>query len=300
MGRPYKYTIDELQDLCASEHLTIIGRSKNPTFLIVKCEICGNLSEKHDATVIKAYHSKCSICFESELARDAESLGMRLLGKSNKTNKNACDYRRYEMSCGHTREFTICKVRNNYIEPSCKDCIEEDVRFIVESHNLEFIEKTLPHRVTVRCKSCSAIFSPQVSNLKHGRSAKCPECGNSSFNRPSKLYLFQITVNERVFLKLGYSSNPYFRSTGYKLPAKSECHLLFNVEVASAKLAKKLEQFLFVKYSKYRLPREETTSYMVSGFTECLSIDCKDLLYNELTKIAKCPTIYLQEVKDAT
>lgn len=272
----------DLENEISSQNIILIERCKDPNYVLVRCVDCGFESEKLINSLKKHSLSKCNSCVDISISRKAGDLGVRYIGKSQKVQKNACDYRRFMLLCGHTREIVLSSFYEMQDHPRCQDCLTDEIMSLVESQGLIY-QGRIPNRAVVICQTCSHIFTPQISNLRHGMNVLCPACKNYSKDSKSYVYAFKLVFGNFSWIKIGYSVNPYLRHLAYGLNNDVVCKLLGQVQFETAEQARKAESKLLVKFKQFKLDSNIMKQYMLNGFSECFDTDVEDQLIGELT-----------------
>lgn len=280
----------DLTNEISSQNVILLERCKDPNYVKVRCVDCGHESEKVITSLKKSSLSKCDSCTDISISRKADDLDIQYLGKSNKIQKNACDYRRFRLSCGHTREIVLTSLYQMLEHPRCQDCLTDEITDLVESHGFTY-QGRLPNKAIVVCQKCSHVFTPQISNLRYGRSVLCPACKSCSKDNRSYVYAFKLQSGDFNWIKIGYSVNPYLRHLAYGLDDNVVCSLLGQVRFETIEQSRKVESELLTKFKQFKLDSDDMKHYMSNGFSECFDTAIEDQLIKELTQMKVSDTI---------
>ena len=245
-----------------------------------KIKSCGHLKEIAWKEV-KNKHFKCQICFKEKLEREAKQAGLKIIG-SGKSGR----YRRYKfIKCKHIDEFQLIHVRNKEI--TCKQCHENGIKKIAKKNNLQYLgkasKKTLDshHYRKFKFNECGHDQEIRIDHLKEGWFI-CNTCEKTSLDKPSKIYLLEITVNKFSYLKLGYAKNINTRIKTYRLDKKAIVKRIKIINISTGREAKIIENDIHKRLKKIRINPTKMKQYMYDGFNECYNIDKKELLIDEV------------------
>ena len=280
----------DLENEISSQNVILLERCEDPNYVKVRCVDCGHESEKLITSLKKSSLSKCDSCTDISISRKADELDIHYLGRSNKIQKNACDYRRFRLSCGHTREIVLSSLYQMLEHPRCQDCLTDEIVNLVESHGFAY-QGRLPNKAIVACQKCSHVFTPQISNLRHGMSVICPACKSCSKDSRSYVYAFKLEIDNFNWIKIGHSVNPYLRHLAYGLDSSVVCKLLGQVRFETIEQSRKAESQLLTRFKSFKLDSSDMKQYMLNGFSECFDITIEDQLMKELTQMKVSDTI---------
>ena len=107
-------------------------------------------------------------------------------------------------------------------------------------------------------------------------SFSCDQCGDSYYQRPSNIYLFEFNYQGFSWLKFGFSSNINLRKANYGLPKGVLSELIIQAPFDKGRDAMLKEKAIHRKMRKYRLDKNFMKEYHVNnGFSECYDILAK-------------------------
>tara|TARA_B100000029_G_scaffold227127_1_gene224952 strand:- start:907 stop:1200 length:294 start_codon:yes stop_codon:yes gene_type:complete len=97
--------------------------------------------------------------------------------------------------------------------------------------------------------------------------------------------LLKITVNKKIWLKLGYAKEIENRRKEYGLPKRAKTELLKVVNFKTGDDAHNFEAAVHSKYIRKRLKMKTMEKFHTrSGANECYPIQMKDVLLEELSE----------------
>lgn len=272
-----KATIEQIQSRVKSKRFKVIRRSEDPNYVIVQCSVCNSEARKLVQSLYKSDNPECHTCYARILEAEASKHSLKLIGPGLIDRPNFCDYRQYQLICGHTKEMTTSSVRNYIGEVRCDECYIKDLSELVPSKGNFILKRKLDiSSVEITCMNCHKDSIHQVSNIRHGN-FNCPFCSEHSLLRPSSVYLFHMKYLKKEWLKLGHSVNPYLRYLDFGLKQGVQSKFLYSVKFDTGYQAREKEQQIFKSLNHFRLPAQEMREILSSGFTECL--DMKALPY---------------------
>ena len=97
----------------------------------------------------------------------------------------------------------------------------------------------------------------------------CRECEQTYRLLPSNVYLYEISVAEFKWLKLGYARNPGSRQRRYGLHPTAKVRLIKQVAFDTGEQANFFESRLHRKFRSKKLKASEMKIFMASGASEC-------------------------------
>ena len=279
-----KSKLDRYKSDAAECGLKFIGHV-DKTFYKYQFTKCGHHKISNPGH-IKEKNIKCQICHEEKLIKEASEQGLVFTGdkKRVQSGKSKITKFRYIIKkCGHEHWLEANNVRQGAF--FCPICQLEKLKTEAADAGLRLLsnetrERKKKHYEFLDCghKQWIDIFQVRTKYFR------CNTCFETYLHKATKLYLLEINVANKTFLKLGFSNNLYNRIICYGLPKEAKVETLTTVDFALGKDAWKQEKKYQRKYKKFMYPKEVMTPYFKSGFTECFSIDCKDDLLADMRK----------------
>lgn len=242
--------------------LSIVGDSPKPEHLVYLAECGHSLELRYDQVRRQSY--KCISCLESKLTSEADRSGLRLIGAGRDKAHRLYQF----IECGHTQEITTSSVRNGTFH--CKFCFRGELHEKFASQGLALLGPgSNTNRRTFQIISCGHVQEIEVSSAKVGKFA-CHVCDDTSWTKPSNVYLLRLSVNQFTWVKLGYAKNVIARLKQYGLPSIVEVQPVFSRTFSTGEAAFKFEQSIERIFADRKLPAVEMKKWhRLNGFTEC-------------------------------
>ena len=224
---------------------------------------------------------QCSLCFEESLILAA--------AKNNYTYIKDCGagYREIVFkTCGHTKVLHQSQIfKGNAV---CRICQEEGYRVAAEKSGLRVLTTgARGERYRDYELPCGCVKSLRLDHAADG-SWLCEVCDDTHYNKPSSVYLLEISTANFSWLKLGYAKNVHVRSVNYQLVKQASVNTLRILETKTGSIAKQIELNLHNKYKDDRLNKNFMRKYHLgNGFSECYPIELKENLLREFECLMK-------------
>ena len=268
----FKYANDANNNNYAFLHTT-----KNSRQLYLKP--CGHIIDSTNQNIRKSSSTKCSECFEETLHKTANANGYIYKGVAEVGSAS----RLIEFkSCGHEKVLQHSQVfKGNAVCRICESIQRKELAAACGLTELNevggrYFEYLLPCRHTKILRADHAIDGSYI----------CDFCGDSHYQRPSNLYLFEFSSQKFSWLKLGFSSNLYLRKNNYGLPPDTKCELIINVAFETGREAMLIEKELHRDLKTFRLNKEIMKSYHTNnGYSECYNITMKDEIIKKIKEV---------------
>ncbi len=240
---------------------------------------CGHTIEASPQNIRKSSSTKCLECFEENLTAVATVNGYIYKGAA----EVGSVYRLIEFkSCGHEKVLQHSQIiKGNAVCRICESIQRKELSAscgLIELNEVgdRYFEYKLPcgHFKTLRADHAIA------------GSYTCDYCGDSHYQRPSNLYLFEFHNEKFSWLKLGFSSNLYLRKNNYGLPPDVECELVIKVPFDTGREAMLIEKALHKNLKDFRLNKELMKTYHTNnGYSECYDILMKAEIIKKIREV---------------
>ena len=269
--------IEVYEKAAKKKNLTFLGAGRSNDYKHYKFDSCGHKRDIRPTSVNNCTPI-CFECLEATNVESAERLDLKIIGKSSDGDKNKT---RYEFnSCGHQEDIHRSTVRQGY--GRCTICYDD--RFLNEADEAGLILIGLGKNGNYRnykFKNCE--HEIQLIHVRQ-KSFICNSCTETSRDLPSNVYLLEISVGDKSWLKLGFAKDVQFRASSYGLPSSAEIDILKIIPFGSGIAAHEFENSLKAKYLEFRLSPDEMRGYhRTSGHTECFSTEVLIRLQEELS-----------------
>ena len=272
--------IDSYKKAAKKKNLTYLGAGRNTDFKHYKFDSCGHARDIRPPSVEKCVPI-CFECLQAVRIENAEKINLKVIGKSSDGDKNKT---RYEFnSCCHQQDIYRSSVKQGYAR--CSICYDD--RFTNEADEAGLIligvGKNGNYR-NYKFKNCEHEQQIQLIHVRKN-SFVCNSCTETSRDLPSNVYLLEITVGIKSWLKLGFAKDVHFRASTYGLPSSAEIDILKTIPFGSGTAAHEFENSLKAKYFEFRVsPDEMRELHRNSGHTECFPTELRTQLQEELSK----------------
>ena len=274
--------VEQMIKLCREKgiHLLyIIGDGKG--LALNKCGHLVTVYNKHNNTFY------CKICYEQKL-KDSCNGDYSYVGTK---GEEIGPYRYVKCNtCGTEKKVQLIQLKKKNVV--CRKCAEEvykqqalDAGLVLNgkcSDNVVDIDKK--RNYTLPCGHVKDIRLDHVRNMRF----ECSECEESSYSKPSTVYLLKITTPEFECLKFGYTRNVKTRIHVYCLRDAVASEII-SVPFKTGHEAHAFEVNIHRKYKDKRLNKNLMKNYMRNGGTECYPMEMKDVLIAEINKkVGEC------------
>lgn len=191
------------------------------------------------------------------------------------------EYSKYRFwECGH--EQTIRRDNVRLCNFKCQVCNSKDWHQEAAEHELEHQEYVDRRYSKYRFVGCMHEQVIQRSNVRNGNFA-CQQCESSHWDKPHGTYLIKFKSNDFEWCKVGVAQDVNTRIRSFGLREDIEVSIqYFHMQTSRHIAQKKVESICHSKYNEHRLSPDEMKQYMLSGFTECFSIDVSGKLLIEI------------------
>ena len=229
---------------------------------------CGHYMDIQPANVLHGT-PVCPECFTEKLTNEADSKSLELLGAAISPDLDS-NFRSYRFKlCGHLKDIAIQSVRNGEFE--CRVCLEIEWKQVAKKLDLTFVARSSTRgRALYRFDHCGHERELQRSQVKQATTINCEECNETSWSKPSSVYLIKFFFKGEIWLKLGHTNNLRLRIIQYGLIDGVRHEPLRCIFVSSRTIAEQLEKETAELFKEYRLDAETMNQYLTrSGYTEC-------------------------------
>lgn len=260
--------------------LTLIGDAERAGYRTYRFQGCSHVQEVQIRNV-RLGNFACRFCSDQRRIRAAKSAGLKIIGNG----KNS-SYLLYEfLKCGHQQEMQTTNVLNSKVR--CSECRSNKLLKEASDVGLELLGSVKNNAYRLyRFLACGHEQEIQCSDVR-SNSFQCFDCGTTSWNQESDVYLYKIQYGEAQWLKLGYAKNHEARVRRYGLPSEAEPTLEKLVSFSTAKEANMVERLVHEKFSTERIKPELMAKYhSKSGQTECYPITLLDEIKDALDAYA--------------
>lgn len=264
-------------NLVKDRGLKIIGRHNRQNVYQLPCGHTKTLA----LSKIRDGNWYCEQCYEDRLQACSESKGCLYVGKSNK----GAEYRLIQISkCGHYKSLQTDLILNYDSIDFCQTCFDAKLKSDANEVGLTLIGKPVVNGSGYRKYKMSCCGSHQEISHDAVRSGsfKCFSCGNSSYTKPSNLYLIEIETPTVKFLKLGYARLVDRRIGGYGL-VDCKFKIISKILVSRAWIARQIEENLHKKFKSSAIDKNFARQYLTkSGYTECYEYGVLEEILKEM------------------
>ena len=185
--------------------------------------------------------------------------------------------------CGHQQQILYGKVREqkNY---HCRECLR--LKHVKEATDAGVVllgsaEARSNQYRSYRFK-CGHIRDATTAQVRQ-KHILCNECEDTYLKKPSEIYVLRIMTSGQTFLKLGISSNLFYRVQTYGLPVGSQVFKVASRAFPTGKASTLLEKTFHTKHKNKKLPKQQMKQFFaISGYTECYPTDFSQCIINEL------------------
>jgi len=205
------------------------------------------------------------------------------LSKISKLKYHSC-YRHFKhVTCGHSGVYTLSAVRKRQFK--CLVCaFDRDVE-AADRIGLDIVpicDKYDPSsKRHFKCRKCNTTRYLDTSRLRDGVFL-CNTCKDSTFTRPSSVYLIRLIFDSASFLKLGMAENMNGRIKSYGLKEKFSFETLYVQQFKTWKEAQNFETLIHTSFKDYNLNETTSKKFMKNGFTECYPSELEDRILEVL------------------
>lgn len=168
----------------------------------------------------------------------------------------------------------------------CETCIQENYNLKLKSNGYNLIKMTSVAKGVFSFDACGHERELYLSAALRGN-AICNTCNVSTFDIPSKVYLFKFTTEDGYeFLKFGYGKNLKERVREYRPKHCSLTDTLINIDILTGRQALEIEKAVHAKMKEFRLPSDTMRKYLTrGGYSECYPCEVGQLIYNNLNEV---------------
>jgi len=247
--------------------LELIGKGRNRNFGLYKCKKC-NAEQQITFASIKRDSFICHNCLDNKHKKEATSVNLEIIKTISR------HYKLYKFKkCGHEQKINISHVRKNNFK--CHTCIQNTHIAEAEQNGLTIVGKGKNTKYRLyEFIECGHQQEIQLGNVRLGRFI-CNICEETHMDFPSNIYLLEISFNDFIWLKLGFSKNINKRILEYGLPKEAIIKQIKTIEVKTGRYAQKIEMEIHKKFKKFRLPKKDMSKlHSKQGFNECYNV-CK-------------------------
>jgi hypothetical protein len=250
------------------------------TFRFVRFKSCG-----HEQNVAYSNANKdkfsgfvCNECRENNKNNLFEKHNYQLISKINK------DTFLVRKPCGH-ESFAYKHHMKKFDTIVCSECVKEKHEKACEALNLRFVEKVNSVKAIYEFKCCGTQKELFKSAVNRGNCV-CPVCNSSWFTQPSKLYLFELELeNGFKFLKFGYGKNLSNRIREYRLKNCKVTALILSFNLPSGFIAM-TEELKIHANLKDRLDAKQMKKYFTrGGYSECYKLEQKQNILDQMLSV---------------
>ena len=233
----------------------------------------------YQPTIVRNGDIHCKVCIEERHNQLASSSGFECLGEPRDKEYDS-NYRYYRRKkCGH--EMHIARSDVEHGNPQCQICRENKWSENAKRCGWTFLRKGEKHGTAIyKHDACGAEEERHRSEFGQGATyVNCRNCGVTTWSEKSFVYLYEIRLLGKHWLKLGHAINPDIRYKKYGLDNNADVKLLTKREFKDRHEAKQFEQVIGAEVEEYRLCSEKMSVYHTkNGKTECFDILVKDHL----------------------
>ena len=223
--------------------------------------------------------ASCVVCVYQIRKREAQKTGLTLLNRGTKKSHGHYVFN----ECGHQQQILYGKVREqkNY---HCRECLR--LKHVKEATDAGVVllgsaEARSNQYRSYRFK-CGHIRDATTAQVRQ-KHILCNECEDTYLKKPSEIYVLRIMTSGQTFLKLGISSNLFYRVQTYGLPVGSLVFKVASRAFPTGKASTLLEKKFHTKHKNKKLPKEQMKQFFaISGYTECYPTDFSQTIINEL------------------
>ena len=259
--------------------LTLLGSGKNSSYRLYRLNACDH-EQEIQISHVRDDNFRCDPCLQVKLKEEAKAVGLTLLGPGK--NKN---YRTYQFNaCGHEQEIGTGLVRKNGFR--CRQCLQAKLKKEAKDAGLTILGPGKNHRYRLyRFNDCNHEQEITMDSIRNGYFL-CNQCVETSRSLPSQIYLLEIQVRKKNWLKLGYAKTINTRIKKYGLPKSASIRELVTIDFETGREAHEYESSLHQKYRRRRLPGKRMKEFHTkNGFNECYPMKMLDTLVDELNSI---------------
>lgn len=241
---------------------------------------CGHIANLIPQAVSKSKAVNCNECYQEKLLACSERFGYEILQPEG-TGRSLIRFR----DCQHQKVVVNQQIlRGNIV---CTSCRLELLVSEVAEHGLKHKEYIPGGQYSIFELPCGHDKLLRNCHAREGNYL-CDVCGESHYQKPSMVYLFEFKYEDFSWLKLGYSRNLRVRKNNYGLPKETETNVLYVMELDKGSDAHKIERELHKQFKPFRHSKGLMLNYHSSnGFTECYDISVKQKLLDALHEIER-------------
>jgi hypothetical protein len=263
-----------------SKGFQLVHKSENTYYKYIRS--CGHVVKLTPQAVLHSKDVNCKLCFEEELKRHCELNGYLYIVNDVKGNGS---YRLIGFkNCNHTKQVHHSQIiKGNII---CRECEDDNRKYLTSLIGLH----ELSHEFDRYFKYQLPCGHHKVLRADHAvdGSYLCDTCGNSHYQKPSKLYIYKFNNRGFSWLKLGFAKNVEIRKMNYGLIDGTSSELLFCIDFDKGRDAMIVEKNVHRLLKQYRIEKKFMKSFHKNnGFSECYSVEDYDLIVSAITNELK-------------
>ncbi len=256
----------------------------------IKINQCGHIQTTAKSNLYShTTKFKCLQCVEEGINSLCEEKNLTLLNRKAPHNlvshlQRSQNYMHLKYNdCGH--DFVAMPSHLKRVG-KCETCIQDNHTLKLKANGYNLLKMTSTAKGLFSFDKCGHERELYLSAALRGN-AICNKCNVSTFDLPSKIYLFKFTTTDGVeFLKLGYGKNLRERVREYRPKGCCLTATLIDIDVLTGRQALEIEKLVHAKLKEFRLPSEKMKKYLTrGGYSECYPCESEQLIYNSLNEV---------------
>ncbi len=219
---------DHLYEVASTKGFVLIGRGRRSSDVHLRCRCCQQGFQVRQS-VLQNNAPQCNHCMWRSRFENAMAVGATIVTPVRNKHKHA----NLTLPCGHSvqRQYgRLATAAKGGHRLGCDACREATYREQAEGSGWRLIGPATINKTGYRYYEhhCGHRQNFVIVNVDN-RQLDCAGCGETWASKPSKIYLFEITLTDRVVLKLGYSSDPERRLRQQLGPAARDTGIILHV-----------------------------------------------------------------------
>jgi hypothetical protein len=233
---------------------------------------CGHISRLSPQAVMNNAGEKCNQCFDEQLISACEKNGYVYTGqKAFDKNYHCIGF----STCNHTKHVHHQQIfKGNVV---CRECEALERQRQASLNGLVELEHVNDRyfKYQLPCGHSKVLRADHVIS----NSYLCDVCGDSHYQKPSKLYLHRFSLDGFSWLKLGFARNIELRKASYGVDKRATHNLLLEIDFDLGRDAMLFEKKLHGTLKNHRLDKKLMRKFhKFNGFSECYPVEAQELI----------------------